>query len=413
MKHWKCVICGTVYMTEDTNPIPPMCIQTTDMGICGGECVMVDVKYKFPYKWYIKDDYSAKNGYKVFSTFACGGGSTMGYKLAGFDVVGMNEIDPKLAECYIENHHPKYSYIEDLRAFNQRNDLPKELYNLDILDGSPPCSTFSMAGSREKAWGVEKKFREGQTKQTLDDLLFVFIETCKKLQSKVCLLENVKGLTFGAAKKYCEQIYTKFDKAGYYVNHWLLNASKMGVPQKRERVFFIAIRKDLSDNINFVDFFRTQPYLDLIFNEKEIIFEKISDINDKEDNLTKLYLRYWDNANPGESVGKFKTNKKLDLQKIATTMTTRDRQYHPIFRRRLNDLEISKEQTYPIDYDFLSNDCNYICGMSVPPVMIAQIATRIKEQWLDKLLDNKHHDLKLSFVGRDRKYPETHLWQPR
>ena len=69
----------------------------------------------------------------------------MGYKLAGFDVIGCNEIDPKMMKCYIENHNPQYTFLEDIRDLVRRNNLPEELYNLDILDGSPPCSTFSLS----------------------------------------------------------------------------------------------------------------------------------------------------------------------------------------------------------------------------------------------------------------------------
>ena len=115
----------------------------------------------------------------------------MGYKLAGCEVLGCCEIDPRMNKTYVLNHKPKYNYLMDIREFNKLDDLPEELYHLDILDGSPPCSTFSIAGQREDAWGVEKVFREGQAKQTLDDLLFVFIETVGKLKPKVAIMENV------------------------------------------------------------------------------------------------------------------------------------------------------------------------------------------------------------------------------
>lgn len=101
----------------------------------------------------------------------------MGYKRAGFKVLGNVEIDPKINRMYVENNHPKYNFNMDLREFNNRDDLPEELYHLDILDGSPPCTSFSMAGVRVKMWGKEKKFREGQKMQTLDDLFFVFLDT--------------------------------------------------------------------------------------------------------------------------------------------------------------------------------------------------------------------------------------------
>ncbi|WP_221934134.1 DNA cytosine methyltransferase, partial [Klebsiella pneumoniae] len=92
----------------------------------------------------LKDADFTKDKGKVFSCFACGGGSTMGYKLAGFDVVGCNEIDPRMNSIYVINHHPKHNYLCDIRKL-VKMDLPEELYNLDILDGSPPCSSFSTA----------------------------------------------------------------------------------------------------------------------------------------------------------------------------------------------------------------------------------------------------------------------------
>ena len=161
---------------------------------------MKNNKHKFPYKWTLKDAKVTKDKGTVFSCFACGGGSTMGYKLAGFDVLGCNEIDPKMIEAYKVNHKPKYAYLEPIQTFKLRKDLPKELYNLDILDGSPPCSSFSMAGNREKDWGKEKKFREGQAEQVLDNLFFDFIDLAKELQPKVVVAENVKGLLLGNAK---------------------------------------------------------------------------------------------------------------------------------------------------------------------------------------------------------------------
>ena len=155
---------------------------------------------KFNYNWTLKDTIFTKDKGKLFSCFACGGGSTMGYKLAGFDVLGCNEIDPKMANAYKANHDPKYCFVEPIQTFKLREDLPSDLYDLDILDGSPPCSSFSMAGNRGDDWGKEKKFREGQAEQVLDTLFFDFIDLAKKLQPKVVVAENVKGLLLGSAR---------------------------------------------------------------------------------------------------------------------------------------------------------------------------------------------------------------------
>ena len=107
-----------------------------------------------------------------------------------------------LVEAYKANHNPKYAYLEPIQTFKLRKDLPKELYNLDILDGSPPCSSFSISGNREKDWGKNRKFAEGQAKQILDTLFFDFIDLAKELQPKVVVAENVKGLLQGDAKEY-------------------------------------------------------------------------------------------------------------------------------------------------------------------------------------------------------------------
>ena len=95
----------------------------------------------FSWKWYLKDLKQDKD-VTVFSTFSCGGGSTMGYKRAGFKVLGNVEIDPAINAMYVKNHHPKYNYNMDLREFNKLETVPEELLHLDIQDGSPPCTVY-------------------------------------------------------------------------------------------------------------------------------------------------------------------------------------------------------------------------------------------------------------------------------
>lgn len=159
----------------------------------------------------------------------------MGYKLAGYTVVGNCEIDSDMMKIYRQNNHPKHSFLMDIRDFVKLPDeeIPEDLMHLDILDGSPPCSVFSMAGSREDGWNVEKTFREGQAKQRLDDLFFYFIKAAEKLKPKVVIAENVKGLINGNAKGWVNQIVRAFDEAGYAVQVFLFNSARMGVPQKR------------------------------------------------------------------------------------------------------------------------------------------------------------------------------------
>jgi len=355
-------------------------------------------KHNFPYKWTLKDAVFTKDKGKVFSCFACGGGSTMGYKLAGFDVLGCNEIDPKMIEAYKANHNPKYAYLEPIQTFKLREDLPQELYELDILDGSPPCSSFSMAGNREKDWGKEKVFREGQAEQVLDTLFFDFIDLAKKLQPKVVIAENVKGLLLGDAKSYVRQIYREFDLAGYYCQHWLLDASKMGVPQRRERVFFVALRKDLAAQfMKQVDLFTVAPELILEFNEPEIPFKNVK-TNENDNPLTEYDLSIWNLKVEGENdycdTLKRTENRESNWNskyiyddKVCNTVASSSGSKLVSFSepRKLNDNELKQIGTFPMDYNFNNNDVKYIIGMSVPPVMTAQIAKQVYEQWLSKI----------------------------
>ncbi len=355
-------------------------------------------QHNFPYKWNLKDAIFTKDKGKVFSCFACGGGSTMGYKLAGFDVLGCNEIDPKMIEAYKANHNPKYAYLEPIQTFKLRTDLPDELYNLDILDGSPPCSSFSMAGNREKDWGKEKVFREGQAEQVLDTLFFDFIDLAKKLQPKIVIAENVKGLLLGQAKEYVKQIYKKLENAGYYVQHWLIDASTMGVPQRRERVFFVALRKDLAAPFLVQqDIFTIVPKLTLQFNERKILFsETFHDYTDRP--LTEGMLKIWHHRKHGdgdfEHINKREFNKPnlnfnhkfiyMDSSNI-NTITGHDQCVLFDYPRYRNFDELCEGGSYPKDYDFKGNKPEYLIGMSVPPVMTAQIAKQVYEQWLSKI----------------------------
>lgn len=305
----------------------------------------------------------------------------MGYKRAGFRVLGNVEIDPRVNAVYKRNFHPEYNFCEDIRDFNKREDLPDELYSLDILDGSPPCTTFSMAGKREATWGVEKKFREGQKKQRLDDLFFHFLDTVERLKPKIVIAENVTGLLQGNARQYAQRIFKRFKEAGYTVQVFELNAADMNVPQIRKRVFFIA---------------NNQGYgkIRLKFNEKPICFGKVRSehgVPMQEDSVTSVLLNC---IQPGDtSLGDVNArvrgrytyfNQKIVWDdKVAPTLVT-GVMYRAYDRTRISKQDIVNISTFPQDYDFLKEDPNYICGMCVPPNMMANIATEVWRQWIKK-----------------------------
>ena len=319
---------------------------------------------------------------KVFSTFSCGGGSTMGYKRAGFKVLGNVELDPAINAMYMSNHHPIYNYCMDLRDFNKIDRIPDELKNLDILDGSPPCSTFSMAGSREKAWGIEKQFREGQKMQTLDDLFFVFLDTVEKLRPKVVIAENVAGLVMGNAKGYVREIVRRFSDLGYEVQLFKLNAAFMDVPQKRERVFFIANR-------------RGYPALKLNFNHTPIQFRSVRTMQGKDVNSTSQLYSRLKLVKPGDrnmsSMMKRMYGKNSNFStvlvadnRVCNTVTSSGSFVRMADKKLFSDKDFINVQTFPQDYDFMGNSVQYVCGMSVPPNMMANIAMEVWKQWLGR-----------------------------
>lgn len=348
---------------------------------------------KFDYNWTLKDANFTKDQGSVFSCFSCGGGSTMGYKLAGFDVIGCNEIDPKMMEIYQLNHNPKFPFLEAIQDFKKRDDLPDELYNLDILDGSPPCSSFSMAGARERDWGKEKKFREGQAEQVLDTLFFDFIDLAEKLKPRVVIAENVKGLMLGDAIAYVDRILKAFDAAGYYVDFKLVSGANMGLPQKRERVFFYAARKDLYVG-QFNDLFMTQPILDLDFNEPPITYGEIK-TGKLGKELQGSVLETWEQRQPGDvdfgTIRERITGKRTQFgrkfifdDKVPLTLTANPTGHHIRFDvpHLICDEELMMIGSFPQDYQFKEKNLCYFIGMSVPPIMTAQIAQRVNDQWL-------------------------------
>ena len=334
------------------------------------------------YEWTLKGTKFKKNRGTVFSCFSGGGGSSLGYKLAGFDVIGCNELDPRMMDTYLANNKPKYAYCESITDFRKRRKLPPELFNLDILDGSPPCSSFSMVGSREKDWGKKKKFREGQAAQVLDTLFFEFIRLAKRLQPKIIVAENVKGLIQGKARAYADRITSDMEMAGYKVKIYLLDASKMGVPQKRERVFFVGVRKDLNLAAPILEFCDKPVPFKLI---RQNVPKRLWSISPACEDLYHL-------VKPGEAFSKahpkghFFSSKRLHKNKVISTILPKScfelhDHKHP---RRIILKEGQLAQTFPLDYDFRKERPFYVIGMSVPPLMTARVAIEVYKQVLSK-----------------------------
>lgn len=330
-----------------------------------------------------------QNGIKVMSTFACGGGSSMGYKRAGCTIVAANDIDPEMAWHYKRNLDPPNYFLCPIRDLLTA-DLPPELFKLDILDGSPPCSTFSMSGSREKAWGKDKHFREGQAKQVLSDLFFDYLDLVERLKPRVAIAENVKGMILGNAKGYTKIVMARLKEIGYRPQLFLINGADCGVPQRRERVFFVAIRDDM-----------TAPPLKLAPTHRWISageatadLQELTDQEKVETKPIKSDLLLWPNTKPGDSYsvqcmkqrgkGSFFNNYKLSPDKVANTLSgTSWAITHWDKCRTLTFREWKRLGSFPDDYEAKTDKIGkYMIGMSVPPKMTEVVARAVIDQWL-------------------------------
>lgn len=212
-----------------------------------GRSVTADLS-KPPYRVPSMTDVAAtlKNGYRIVSTFSGCGGSCLGFEMAGYQVLWASEFVPAAQEVYRLNHPGVILDTRDIRQVQASDILAATglvVGEIDVLEGSPPCASFSTAGKREKDWGKVKAYSD--TAQRADDLFFEFVRLVDGLKPKVFVAENVSGLVKGTAKGYFKRILAAMKATGYRVEAKLLDAQWLGVPQMRQRIIFIGVREDL------------------------------------------------------------------------------------------------------------------------------------------------------------------------
>jgi len=259
------------------------------------EVIIPDVPSANYQKYTLQDVYDgeAQNKFNVISTFAGGGGSSTGYRLAGGKILCINEFVKEARNTYHENYPNTPILPDDIKELEGKDLLDSANIGageVDILDGSPPCSAFSMAGSvvqgggHSIGFGKTKKYSDGKQVENIEDLFFEFIRVAKDVKPKVIVAENVSGLLMGEAKNYYYKITAEFGNIGYNVSSMLLDSSHYGVPQTRKRVIFIAVREDVAkvidlDSLNIAGVFPEKSsevvtcgnaFNDLVYDEEEI-----------------------------------------------------------------------------------------------------------------------------------------------
>lgn len=186
------------------------------------------------------------NGYTVASTFTGAGGSCLGFRWAGFRTLWASEFVPAARDTYLANFPGVPVDGRDVREVEAGDILDAcglQPGELDVLEGSPPCASFSTAGKRDKKWNQVSKYSD--TEQRVDDLFFEYVRLVRGVRPKVFVAENVSGLVKGVARGYFNEILAALRDCGYRVGARLLDAQWLGVPQMRQRVIFMGVRADL------------------------------------------------------------------------------------------------------------------------------------------------------------------------
>jgi len=280
-------------------------------------------------------DSEKRSLFNVLSTFAGGGGSSTGYRLAGGKILAVNEFVPEAQNTYKENYPDTTIVPGDIKKLTGTFLMEQagiKVSELDILDGSPPCSAFSMAGSvshgegrtHADAFGKTKKYSDIEGVENVEDLFFEFLRVAKDIKPKVIIGENVAGLTMGEAKTYFHKIQNTFEAIGYLIVAKVLDSSYFGVPQSRKRCFFIGVREDVAEKvgINFMTMYQLYPDEN---NYRTTLDEAINDVvNEDKEELKYLFEK----ISPETAVGKTLMKMPKDPDKVLTGMDYHVKGHH-------------------------------------------------------------------------------------
>lgn len=327
--------------------------------------------------------------YTSIELFAGAGGLALGVEKAGFEHLGLIEFDKDAADT-LKKNRPNWNVINDDIANISCLDL-EEYFSikkgeLDLLSGGAPCQAFSYAGKR---LGLE------DARGTLFYHYAVFLE---KLQPKMFLFENVRGLlTHDHGKTYATMLNI-FEKAGYVIDRQILNAWEHGAPQKRERLITIGIRKDLKGAVKyaFPEKHKYKPVLrDVLINcpegpgvqygeKKRKIFELVPAggyWRDIDPEIAKEYMKScWDMEGGRTGILRRMSMEEPSLTVLTSPSQKQTERCHPLEARPFTVRENARIQTFPDEWQFCGNVSSQYkqVGNAVPVSLAYDIAKEIK-----------------------------------
>ncbi len=344
-------------------------------------------KYKIPTVAELKEQTeNANHKFEVVSLFAGGGGSSLGYRMAGGKVLAINEFIPEAVKTYRSNW-PTTKIIEgDIRSITGDQilkEIGKQKGELDLLDGSPPCSAFSTAGSRDKGWGKTKKYSDS-AQDNVEDLFFEYIRILRDVQPRAFVAENVSGLAKGVAKGYLKKIISELRDSGYHVSCKILDAKWLGVPQSRARTIFVGVRDDLwLDSMNAR--LHPKPKKNIVSLEKAFDGLVFTDQDKKETDISRYSVyKLLRSIKMGEAHPKRFSLKKNHPKKVAYCITATNGSIGAANschweNRAFTVNEVRRIMSVPDDYLLTGTYQQKVerLGRMVAPFMMKEIANNI------------------------------------
>ena len=391
------------------------------------------------YYRYTLDDLKESSDRKLFSYisfFAGGGGSSAGYKLAGGDCRFVNEFQQVAVDTYLANWPGTPHICGDIKDVTGAQIMEMtgiKKYELDILDGSPPCPPFSMSGTKKAGWGKEK-MAYGMKQKNIEDLTWEMIRIAGEMMPKVIICENVKGLTMEYAKQHLDRMVTDFEALGYSTTFKVLNGIHFGVPQKRQRVFIVSVRNDVLEDIGMPWMLVSSLFPEPALDEEPTIEQAIGDLQlnnmnridaeelcermkksakykwlkrlpknpDKvvsvgDDVVSNFYEKFiahrkkWGKSIP-EAKHSFYQSRRVPWNQASHSLTEQGLaslsvHLHPLEDRIFTPLEAAAIMTLPTDYVNPSEDIyerGKRIGLMVAPLMAKYLAESIYENVLQK-----------------------------
>ena len=319
--------------------------------------------------------------FKVASLFSGCGGGDIGIE-GGFEFLGRkydqlpfkhvyaNEHDPKIAEIFNANFDIDAD-VRDIREVPEE-DIPHH----DLLVGGFPCNSFSIVAQNPKRLGIKNE--DGK-------LFFEMVRVLKKWQPKAFIAENVKGILSANKGEAFPLIIEEFEQSGYVVKYNIMNAADYGVPQKRQRVIMVGIRKDIEVNYQFPLFTHSED--NSLFSQKQVPLKEVifpeNEIDEKyyfSEKAVQGMLRAKKAMNKGRAQDISKPCNTVGAHLAKVSLNSTD----PVLKingryRRFTPREVARIQSFPDSFKLVRAEGTQYkaLGNAIPPILMWHIAKRL------------------------------------